>query len=100
MLARHDLVGITGLRPDAALYEPAPPRRPGTVGHPRTKGGRLPKLAKVLAAQYTRWTPLMVPGWYGKGDRQVETCSATAVWRHAGLGSVHGRGGISVPVRV
>src|SRR4051794_18625605 len=34
-LARHGLVCITRLRLDAALYEPAPPRRPGTVGRPR-----------------------------------------------------------------
>jgi hypothetical protein len=26
-----------------------------------------------------------VPGWYGGGDRVVEICSNTAVWRHAGL---------------
>lgn len=44
-LARHGLTGITRLRLDAALYEPAPPRRPGTVGRPRTKGARLPNLA-------------------------------------------------------
>ena len=48
-LARHGLTGITRLRLDAALYEPAPPRRPGTVGRPRTKGARLPTLAEVLA---------------------------------------------------
>ena len=26
-----------------------------------------------------------MPGWYGGGERVVEVCSATAVWRHAGL---------------
>src|SRR4051794_14081744 len=25
------------------------------------------------------------PGWYGEGERAVAICSATAVWRHAGL---------------
>src|ERR671912_5432 len=69
-LARHGLVCITRLRLDAALYEPAPPRRPGTVGRPRTKGARLPNLYDVLADAGTRW---------------AEVCSATAVWRHAGL---------------
>src|SRR5215218_3556903 len=44
-LARHGLVCVTRLRLDAALYEPAPPRRPGTVGRPRTKGARLPNLS-------------------------------------------------------
>jgi DDE superfamily endonuclease len=84
-LARHGLTGITRLRLDAALYEPAPPRRPGTVGRPRTKGARLPNLADVLTDRDTRWVRVTVPGWYGEGERVVEICSATAVWRHAGL---------------
>ena len=84
-LARHGLIGVTRLRLDAALYEPAPPRRPGTVGRPRTKGARLPNLADILADEDTRWMRITVPGWYGGGDRVVEICSATAVWRHAGL---------------
>ena len=84
-LARHGLTVITRLRLDAALYEPAPPRRLGTIGRPRTKGARLPTLAEVLADQGTRWTRVTVPGWYGEGGRDVEICSATAVWRHAGL---------------
>src|SRR5690242_8343014 len=84
-LARHGLVCITRLRLDAALYEPAPPRRPGTVGRPRTKGARLPNLADVLADAGTRWAGVVVPGWYGEGDRVVGVCSATAGWRHAGL---------------
>lgn len=84
-LAQHGLTGITRLRLDAALYAPAPPRRPGTVGRPRTKGARLPTLAEHLAHEDTRWVRVTVPGWYGEGDREVEICSATAVWRHAGL---------------
>jgi hypothetical protein len=84
-LAQHGLVCVTRLRLDAALYEPAPPRKPGTVGRPRTKGARLPNLADVLANAGTRWAEVTVPGWYGEGDRVVEVCSGTAVWRHAGL---------------
>jgi hypothetical protein len=87
-LARRGLVCVTRLRLDAALYEPAPPRRPGTVGRPRTKGARLPNLAAVLADAGTRWAEVTVPGWYGEGDRVVEVCSGTAVWRHAGLSVV------------
>src|SRR4051812_5844707 len=83
-LARHGLVCVTRLRLDAALYEPAPPRRPGTVGRPRTKGARLPNLADVLADAGTRWAEVVVPGWYGGGERLVEVCSGTAVRRHAG----------------
>jgi hypothetical protein len=83
-LARHGVTGITRLRLDAALYEPAPPRRPGMVGRPRTKGARLPKLADVLVDGSTCWQRMLVPAWYGERERVVEICSATAVWRHAG----------------
>jgi len=75
---------ITRLRLDAALYEPAPPRRPGTKGRPRTKGTRLPNLSEVLEATTTSWQRVIVPGWYGEGARVVEFCSATAVWCHSG----------------
>lgn len=84
-LARHGLIGITRLRLDAALYKPAPPRRPGTVGRPRTKGARLPNLSEVLVNEATCWRRVVVPAWYGERDRVVELSSATAVWRHAGL---------------
>ena len=82
-LARHGVTCVTRLRLDAALYEPAPPRQPGTIGRPRTKGERLPTLAEVLADQATRWQRVTVPGWYGEGERVVEICSDTAVWRHS-----------------
>jgi hypothetical protein len=59
--------------------------QPGTVGRPRTKGARLPNLSDVLADAGTRWAAVSVPGWYGEAERVVEVCSATAVWRHAGL---------------
>jgi hypothetical protein len=76
---------VTRLRLDAALYGPAPPRRPGAVGRPRTRGPRLPNLSEALADKATPWRRVTVPGWYGEGDRVVEICSGTAVWRHAGL---------------
>ena len=84
-LRRHGVTCVTRLRLDAALYQPAPPRRPGAVGRPPTKGARLPTLAEVLANQTTGWQRVTVPGWYGEGDRVVEVCSDTAVWRHAGM---------------
>jgi hypothetical protein len=84
-LARHGIICITRLRLDAALYDPAPPRLPGTTGRPRTKGARLPILSNVLTNPDTSWQRMMVPGWYGEGERLVEVCSATAVWCHAGL---------------
>src|SRR3954449_10643047 len=83
-LARAGMICVTRLRLDAALYEPAPPRRPGTVGRPRTKGARLPNLSDMLTDGGTSWQQVAVPEWYGGGERVVEICSATAVWRHAG----------------
>jgi hypothetical protein len=84
-LLRQEITCVTRLRLDAALYQPAPPRRPGAVGRPRTKGARLPTLATALADKETPWRRVTVPGWYGEGERIVEICSDTAVWRHAGL---------------
>jgi len=75
---------VTRLRLDAALYEPAPPRRPGTMGAPRKKGQRLPTLAAVAADPQTRWRRLTVPRWYSRGARPVEIVSQTCVWYHAG----------------
>jgi hypothetical protein len=40
-----DLCLIVRLRLDAALYKPAPRRKPGTQGCPRKKGERLPTTA-------------------------------------------------------
>src|SRR3954462_11312559 len=59
------ITAITRLRLDAALYEPAPPRPPGTIGRPRPKGVRLPTLAATLVAKDTRWHAVVVSGWYG-----------------------------------
>jgi hypothetical protein len=84
-LLRQGITCVTRLRLDAALYQPAPPRRPGTIGRPRSKGKRLPTLAEVLANTTTRWQRVTVPGWYGEGERVVEICSDTAVWRHSGM---------------
>jgi hypothetical protein len=70
---------ITRLRLDAALYEPAPPRRARKVGRPRLKGKRLSILAVVAADPTTGRTPVIVPDWYGTGARRVEIVSDTAV---------------------
>ncbi|MFC7556272.1 hypothetical protein ACFQU7_36245 [Pseudoroseomonas wenyumeiae] len=39
----------------------------------------------MLIGPDTCWQRVVVPGWYGEGARQVEICSATAVWRHGGM---------------
>src|SRR5215211_3596360 len=53
---RAPVAVVTRLRLDAALDEPAPPRRPRQNGRPRLKGARLPTLAAVAADPDTSWT--------------------------------------------
>jgi hypothetical protein len=75
---------ITRLRLDAALYDPAPHRAPGTNGRPRLKGKRRPTLETVLAAEKTQWSTLTIDDWYGEGPREVDVATDTAVWYHTG----------------
>src|SRR5215210_883233 len=63
---RSPVTVVTRLRLDAALYDPAPPREPGTKGRPRVKGARQPTLATRLLDPGTTWERLLVP-WYGGG---------------------------------
>ena len=83
-LIRRGIIGVTRLRLDAALYEPAPPRQPGTKGRSRKKGDRLPSLAQVLTDATTNWQSITVSNWYGTPERCLEICSQTAVWFHSG----------------
>lgn len=76
---------IVRLRLDAALYEPAPPRRAGQKGRPRKKGRRLPTLTAVAENPRTGWQTLKIANWYGQGRRTIEVMSGTAVWFHGGL---------------
>src|SRR5919112_629149 len=71
---------ITRLRLDAALYEPAPRRRPHQIGRPRIKGKRLPNLSEVAQDPTTVWKPTKIANWYGRGERMVEIASQTAMW--------------------
>jgi len=85
---RKPIAFITRLRLDAALYEPAPPRRPGQMGRPRLKGERLPNLSAVAADPDTAWVPITVAEWYGREKRTVEVVTDTAVWHSTGLPAV------------
>jgi hypothetical protein len=84
-LVRQNITVITRLRLDAALYEPAPFRPPGTNGRPRKVGKRLSTLRQILERKATRWQRLSVPNWYGERSRVIELCTHTAVWYHTGL---------------
>jgi hypothetical protein len=75
---------ITRLRLDAALYDPAPPRKAGTKGRPRLKGTRQPTLTARLAAADTGWERLPL-AWYGGCTVTRDVATGTAVWYHGGL---------------
>ncbi len=84
-ISRRGVACVTRLRLDAALYDPAPSRLPGTKGRPRTKGKRLATLSAVLADPAATWQRITVPGWHGEGERTVEVSTSTAAWRHSGM---------------
>jgi len=81
---KNPLCMVTRFRLDAALYEPAPERRPGQNGRPRKKGARLPKLEQLLQDEKTTWQRVTIQNWYGEGQREVDIVSGTGVWYHTG----------------
>ena len=85
---KNPITFITRLRLDAALYEPAAPRKPGQMGRPRLKGSRLPNLSAVGEDPKRAWRPITVSNWYGGTERVVEIVSDTAVWYSTGLPAV------------
>ena len=76
---------VTRLRLDAALYKPAPTRKPGKKGRPRLKGARLPTLEHILGDKKTVWKKVTIRDWYGEKCRQIEIVSRTAIWYHGSL---------------
>ena len=80
----RDVTMVTRLRLDAALYDPAPARTPGTRGRPRLKGNAQPSLQKVLAAPGTQWKSITLAYWYGHLQKQLDVATGTAVWYHGG----------------
>jgi hypothetical protein len=83
-LHRDRLTLVSKLHPDANLFEPPPPY--AGKGRPRVKGVCVPKPRQAVAAA-TALTPLKV-GWYGGGQRQVDTLTGTGHWYKAGSGLV------------
>jgi DDE superfamily endonuclease len=74
---------ISRLRLDAALYAPAPARRPGQSGRRRLKGERLRKLTERLKDGRTRWQNCRLC-WYGGEVRRLQLATGKAVWYHSG----------------
>lgn len=75
---------VSRLRLDAALWAPAPKRRPGRKGRPRRRGARLPT-PQQLAARCRRWQTLSVAIYGRTVTTQVLTLRALwyAAWREA-----------------
>ena len=82
---REHVTVVTRLRLDAALYEPAPPRKVGQIGRPRKKGERLPKLGQVLSDPQTQWRRFLVSPGTGGGAYEIEVATGCAVWYHSGM---------------
>ncbi|MGD0613035.1 MAG: hypothetical protein ABSB41_16175 [Anaerolineales bacterium] len=81
----HPITLIARFRMDAALYAPAPRRKPSSLGRPRKVGKRLPTLEQRLIDPRTCWKRVLIPNWYGEGRRRVDISTATAVWYHKGI---------------
>ena len=90
-VSRH-VTMITRLRLDARLFDPPPPRLPGTKGRPRVSGARQqtliqrvePRGSPDLANPETTWQRIKVTGWYGHSERRLDIISGTALWYHPG----------------
>jgi len=85
---RPHVTFITRLRLDAALYEPAPARKPGQGGRPAKKGDRIPKLEARLEDPNTSWVEITIPNWYNQGPKQMLCTTGTAVWYSNGRPAV------------
>jgi len=78
------LTVIKRLRLDARLFDPPPPRSPGTKGRPQVSGARQPTLLQRLADPKTAWQRVTATGWYGCRERQFDIASGTALWHRPG----------------
>jgi len=84
---RQPVTMITRLRLDAALYDPAPPKKAGQRGRPPKKGKRQPTLATRLDDPTTDGSDTAVR-WYGGRTRTVRLATGTAIWYHRGKPTV------------
>ncbi len=80
----HKVTLVAPMRWESALYEPAPPRKEGTMGRPRVKGETLPKLSAVLDNPKTEWQKTKVR-WYDGSEQYMEIATGTCVWYRIGL---------------
>ena len=83
---------ITRVRLDAALYAPAPPRKPKRTGGPVSRGGgcrrsRTASPTRQRAGSWSLWRHGLA-----RKNASSHITSATAVWYHSGLPPVPMRG--------
>lgn len=62
---------VVRFRMDAALFAPAPERKPGTNSRPRKWEPRMPKLTEVVVNPKTVWQRQVVANWYGSASGRL-----------------------------
>lgn len=70
---------------DAAIYAPAPKKKPGRKGRRPIKGKALPRPKQAAAGKRGTRTTI---AWYGGGRRQVELVHGDGVWYRSGRGVI------------
>jgi DDE superfamily endonuclease len=76
---KHQVIMVSRLRWDAALYHPPGPQPPGKRGPKPTKGQRQRSLQSWAERSDTPWQPVEV-GWYGGQLKNLWVFSRTALW--------------------
>jgi hypothetical protein len=76
---KHQVVMVSRLRWDAALYHEPAPQPPGKRGPKPTKGKRQRRLQSWAERSDTPWETVEV-GWYGGQRKQLWVFSRTALW--------------------
>lgn len=76
---KQDVVMVSRMRLDAALYHPPSPQPAGKRGRKPTKGKRQRSLKVWAARSDTPWEEIEV-AWYGGGRKRVLVFTRTALW--------------------
>ncbi len=81
--ASQHITLIAPFRLDSVIHHVPEKRTSSTIGRPRVVGKRLPSVEQVLHDPKTVWQCITLD-WYGEGKREVEICTATALWYRFG----------------
>ena len=84
---RNPITLVTRLRLDAALYKPAPPRRPGQIGRPRLK---------VSGCLTFQWWPKTLPP-FGSPPQSLTGMGAESAWSRSPLRRPYGTARVCPP---